>query len=65
MSRITLQEGKTYTYQGTEGSYSVILGEIIEGDAESLSLISAGAGLPALAAPPVNVTTETVVISKK
>jgi len=52
MSRITLQEGKTYAYQGTEGNYSVILGEIIEGDADSLSPISAGAGLPALAAPP-------------
>jgi len=50
MSKITLQQGKTYTYQGTEGAYSVVLGEIIEGDAETVSPISVGAGVPAIAA---------------
>ena len=50
MPKITLQQGKTYTYQGTEGAYSVVLGEIIEGDAETVSPISVGAGVPAIAA---------------
>ena len=31
--RIKFAPGKTYTYTGTEGVYSVIAGEILEGDA--------------------------------
>jgi hypothetical protein len=36
-SKITLQSGKTYTYSGTDGAYTVILGELAAGDAPASS----------------------------
>jgi hypothetical protein len=45
-SKITLQSGKTYTYSGTDGAYTVILGELAAGDAPA----SSGSAAPVIAA---------------
>jgi len=55
-SKITLQSGKTYTYSGTDGAYTVILGELAAGDAPA----SSGSAAPVIAAdngPPSNALT--------
>ena len=58
-SKITLQSGKTYTYSGTEGAYTVILGEIAAGDAPA----SSGSAAPVISVddgPPSNSLTGSV-----
>ena len=47
--RITLKPGKSYTYTGTEGTYSVIAGELLEGDSVAAGgNLVYGAGAPSV-----------------
>ena len=47
--RITLKPGKSYTYVGTEGTYSVIAGEMLEGDSVAAGgNLVYGAGAPSV-----------------
>lgn len=41
--KLELKPGKVYTYRGTEGVYSVVAGEVLEGDAAPTMLYGTGA----------------------
>lgn len=44
--RIKLTPGKTYTYTGTEGVYTVVMGEIVEGESSPAGTVVFGSGAP-------------------